>query len=67
MNVVFRPAMVKNLSLKLDIFNVFNAQNELKLNEQYNSGTGQSTLYGGVAAYQGPRSMRFTAEYNHRF
>lgn len=67
MNVVFRPAVVKNLSLKLDVFNVFNTQDTLKVNEQYNSGTNQSTLYGGVSSYQAPRSMKLTAEYNHRF
>jgi hypothetical protein len=67
LNVVFRPAMLKDLSFKLDVFNVFNNQDVLKLNEQYNSGANISTLYGGVSSYAAPRSMKLSAEYNHRF
>jgi hypothetical protein len=67
MNVVFRPAMVKDLSLKVDVFNVFNNQDVLKQNEQYNSGANISTLYGGVSSYAAPRSVRLSAEFNHRF
>jgi hypothetical protein len=67
MNVVYRPSILKDLSLKLDVFNVFNSQDVLKLNEQYNSGSGQSTTYGAVNQYAAPRSMKLSAEFNHKF
>jgi hypothetical protein len=38
------------------------------INETYNSGTGVINAgYGRVASYTDPRSVRLTAEYNHRF
>jgi hypothetical protein len=68
LNLVYRPEVLKDLSLKLDVFNVFNTQSVLKYNEQYNSGSGTiSTLYNSVSSYSAPRSMRLTAEFNHRF
>jgi hypothetical protein len=67
MNLVFRPELFKGLALKLDVFNVLNDQSVLKLNEQYNSGVNRSTTYGSVQSYAAPRSMRLSAEFNHRF
>jgi hypothetical protein len=67
LNVVYRPAFMKDLSLKLDVFNVTDSQDVLKYNEQYNSGANVSTTYGAVNAYAAPRSMKLSAEYNHRF
>jgi hypothetical protein len=67
MNVVFRPNALKDLSFKVDVFNITNSQDVLKLNEQYNSGSGISTTYGAVNTYAAPRSVRLSAEYNHRF
>jgi hypothetical protein len=67
LNLVYRPSFLKDLSLKVDVFNVTNSQDVLKLNEQYNSGTGISTTYGAVNSYAAPRSGKLTAEYNHKF
>jgi hypothetical protein len=67
MNLVYRPAMIKGLSFKLDVFNVLNDQTMTKRLEQYNSGGNRSGTYGGVLYYADPRAMKFTAEYNHKF
>lgn len=68
LNVAYRPLWMKGLQFKLDVFNVFDEQGIQKLNEQYNTGSGtRSTLYGSVNSYYAPRSMRLSAEYNHRF
>ncbi len=67
LNIVFKPAMMKDLSLKMDIFNVFNTQGVAKLNEQYNSGGGIASTYGAVNSYDPPRAIKLSAEYNHKF
>jgi hypothetical protein len=67
MNLVYKPAMLKGLDLKLDVFNVFNEQTMIKRLEQYNSGANRSGTYGGVYYYAAPRSLKLTAEYNHKF
>ena len=68
MNVVYRPDMVKGLSLKVDVFNVFNKQTVQAIDETYNSATNViSPTYGRVTSYTDPRSVRFTAEYNRKF
>jgi hypothetical protein len=68
LNLVYRPEVLQGLALKLDVFNVLNAQPVLKYNEQYNTGSGTiSTLYNSVQSFGAPRSMRLTAEFNHRF
>jgi hypothetical protein len=67
MNLVYRPEQLKGLALKLDVFNVLNDQQVLKLNEQYNSGVNRSTTFNSVQSYSAPRSARVSAEYNYRF
>ncbi|MGZ5200540.1 MAG: TonB-dependent receptor [Telluria sp.] len=67
LNLVYRPAAIKGLSFKLDMFNVTNDQTMTKRLEQYNAGTLRSGTYGGVLYYADPRSAKFTAEYNHKF
>lgn len=67
MNLVYRPNFVKGLAFKLDVFNVFNEQTVLKLNEQYNSGVNRATTFNSVQSYSAPRSARVSAEYNYRF
>jgi len=66
-NVVFKPAQVKGLSFKVDVFNVFNRQTTQTIDEVYNSGSTVSSTYGRTISYTAPRSMRFSAEYNHKF
>jgi hypothetical protein len=68
MNLAYKPKFLAGLMLKVDVFNVFNSQDVVKLNEQYNSGAGTiSTTYNSVAIYGAPRSMRLSAEFNHKF
>lgn len=68
MNVVYSPAMVKGLALKMDMFNVFNKQTVQAIDEAYNSATNVvSPTYSRVTSYTDPRSVKFTVEHNHRF
>ncbi|WP_402720327.1 TonB-dependent receptor plug domain-containing protein [Janthinobacterium rivuli] len=66
-NVAFKPAQVKGLVFKVDVFNVFNRQAVQTIDETYNSGTNVSPTYNRAISYTAPRSMRLTAEYNHKF
>ena len=60
---------MKDLAFKLDVFNVFNRQAPQNLEERYNVGstTAIASTYGSVISYTSPRSMKLTAEYNHKF
>ncbi|MET0268724.1 MAG: TonB-dependent receptor [Duganella sp.] len=67
-NVIYRPQLLKGLSVKVDVFNVFNKQTEQTIDETYNlNGTAISSTYGRVISYTAPRSARLTVEYNHSF
>ena len=67
MNLVYKPTLVKDLSLKLDVFNIFNTQSVTKVVEQYNSRNARSATYEAISNYTAPRAVRLTAEYNHKF
>ncbi|MBB3121080.1 TonB-dependent receptor [Pseudoduganella violacea] len=68
MNLAYRPAMLKGLTLKLDVFNVANKQTTQNVEETYNlTGTTINPSYQRVISYTAPRSAKFTVEYNHRF
>lgn len=67
LNLAYSPAVVKGLSLKVDVFNVANRQVAQNMTESYYSGATVNPLYGGVLSYTAPRSVRFTAEYVHKF
>ncbi|QOL49837.1 TonB-dependent receptor [Massilia litorea] len=67
MNVVYRPAAVAGLSLKVDVFNVFNSQTAQKVYERYNTNQSRYNLYEGLISATAPRSAKFTAEYNYKF
>lgn len=67
MNVVYRPAMIEGLSLKIDVFNVFNSQTAQKVYERYNTNESRYNLYEGLISATAPRSAKFTAEYNYKF
>ncbi|KQN79074.1 hypothetical protein ASF04_00835 [Duganella sp. Leaf61] len=67
-NVVYRPEIVKGLSVKIDVFNVFNKQTAQTIDETYNlEGTVINSTYGRVISYTAPRAAKLTVEYNHRF
>jgi len=66
-NLIYRPALVKGLSLKWDVYNVFNRQVTQTVDEVYNSGTTVASTYGRTISYTPPRTMRFSAEYNYKF
>jgi hypothetical protein len=69
LNVMYRPAIAKDLSFKFDVFNVFNRQSAQNIEERYNVGgtAAVATTYGRVISYTAPRTVKFTAEYNHKF
>ncbi len=67
MNVVYRPAAFKDLSLRTDLFNVFNFDTPTKYNSAYNSGVNRSATYGMITQRVAPRFLRFTVEYNKKF
>jgi hypothetical protein len=46
---------------------VFNSQVIAKYFEQYQSGTSISTTFNGVQSFTAPRSVRLSAEFNHKF
>jgi hypothetical protein len=61
--------MVKGLTLKVDVFNVFNKQTSQTVDEQYNVNydTAINPTYARVISYTAPRAVRLTAEYNYKF
>jgi hypothetical protein len=68
LSLQFKPAAMKDLNFKVDVFNVFNRQVAQNISEIYNANTTDvSPTYGRVISYTAPRSMKFTAEYNHKF
>lgn len=68
MNLVYSPAAIKGLGLKIDVFNVFNTQKALTRIDTYDLGSNAiQPSYNRVSAYQTPRSAKFTVEYNKKF
>ncbi len=69
MNLAYRPAMLKGLALKVDVYNVFNKQVAQNIDETYNVNDtlAVSPTYGRVWSYTAPRAVKFGVEYNHRF
>jgi hypothetical protein len=69
-SLTYSPSLVKGLSMKVDVFNVFNKQTVQQVDQQYNSESTVSPTYftpGAFVGYTAPRSIRFTVEYNHHF
>jgi hypothetical protein len=67
LNVEYKPAALKGLSLKLDVFNVFNAQTIQNVSEAYNTGTRVVSTYELPLSATAPRSARLTAAYDIKF
>jgi hypothetical protein len=69
MNLVYRPAFVNGLAVKMDVFNVANKQTAQTIDETHNVLTSPeiNPTYGRVISYTPPRAVKLTVEYNHRF
>ncbi len=65
-NVVYQPYWAKGLTLRADVFNLFNkqtAQAVYELHEPSNDPSTTNGTYGQVLRYSAPRSVRMTAQY----
>jgi hypothetical protein len=67
MNLAYKPAAVKGLQLRVDVFNVFNRQTVQNVEERYNSGTAISSTYETPLSLTAPRSVRLMASYDRKF
>ena len=67
MNVVYHPASVTGLALKVDLFNVFDKQITQSVEERWNQGNGMRSTYERTLSTTTPRYVRLTAEYIHKF
>jgi len=63
LNLAYTPAAVKGLSLKVDVFNVFDRQTVNRYDETREDGGAIARTYLQVVSRTAPRSVRFTAEY----
>jgi hypothetical protein len=67
MTLVYKPKFLQGLSLRADIYNVFNSQTVSKVDETYNSDSARVATYEMPIYFSAPRSMKFSAEYNYKF
>ncbi len=63
LNLAYMPRYAKGLSLKVDVFNVFDRQTVTRYNETREDGGAIARNYLQVAGRTAPRSVRLTAEY----
>jgi hypothetical protein len=70
-NLVYRPASVKDLAFKVDVFNVFNKQTVQQVDQLYNTDSGDRSptfnTPGQNVGYTLPRNVKLGVEYNHKF
>ncbi len=69
-NFKYTPSFVPGLTLKADVFNLFNRQVGTAVEERFNAAGGSSsvrTTYGQVQAYSTPRTVRLTVAYDKKF
>lgn len=70
MNVIFKPSAAPGLLFKVDVLNVFDKQNPNSIDEAQQvrlGGTTVSPTASGVNSYSAPRSVRLSAQFNHKF
>ena len=70
MNLTYRPAMVKGLQFRVDLFNVFNRQTVQAIDELHEPAGDPATVsatYGRVISYTAPAALKFTATYDYKF
>ena len=66
--LMYKPNWLKGLTLKAEVFNVFDKQTITAVNEAYNAASGaRSALYQMEQNYTAPRAVTFSAQYNHKF
>lgn len=66
--LMYKPNWLKGLTLKAEVFNVFDKQTVTAVNEAYNTAGGaRSALYQMEQNYTAPRTVTFSAQYNHKF
>ncbi|MBS0199218.1 MAG: TonB-dependent receptor [Proteobacteria bacterium] len=64
LNFIYTPHFLKGLSLKADVFNVFNTQTTTRMSDSHEKADGTiSATYGQITGRQAPRYVRLTAEY----
>ena len=67
-NFSYKPVAFKGLQLKMDIFNLFDAQTVQNVSEGYNARSGRViNTYETPLSLTSPRSMKFTASYDYKF
>lgn len=67
LNVAWTPAFAdKKLTFKVDVFNVFNSQDAINVNESGEDAAGnwQPNVWKSATRYQTPRSVRFMVQYD---
>lgn len=70
MNLSYRPAKIKGLQLRVDLFNAFNRQSAQAIDEVHENAydiTSVLPTYGRVISYTAPRSVKFSVTYDHKF
>lgn len=68
-NVSYKPSIIKGFQIKLDIFNLLNAQTVQNVIEGYNvrSGGRVANNYESPLSLTAPRSMKLTTSYDYKF
>jgi hypothetical protein len=64
LSAVYKPAAIKGLAVRADVFNVLNTQKVLSVDEQFEDTSGYLPTYGRPIAYSEPRSVRLTLSYD---
>jgi hypothetical protein len=70
LNLEYRPAAIKGLALRADVFNVLNAQTAQAIDEIHEAAGDRSQAlptYGRVISYTAPRSVKLSVSYDVKF
>lgn len=68
--LMYKPAYVKGLLVKLDVFNAFNRQTVTSINEEKNTrgaGSAINGLFLQEQNYTAPRAFKLSVQYTHKF
>ena len=69
LNLIYKPEAIKGLTLKLDVFNIFDKQAVVRQYE-YREGDGDSVTIlpaYGLYYYGAPRSAKLSVNYDYKF